>query len=238
MRKIKERNMEIKSLSDERLIMINPLREGFYDKVLCEYRATTYDAIDFLEAVDEAKHSKVTPFWRPILDPSYNGEKIVFKKNLIPAVGYTFDWWKTEVKKMIPVGGKKWALGNNLQYIAFLVWLINSLGESGWTIEDAVNSVLDSKVLGRYGHRVYNMKTEDWETKSLNHTGKREICGIYDLTNTRKILCFSDEGRCHSHWIAGPNDYSLYGGLAKFDAFGPGNRDLIHSLGVAWLVLN
>ena len=237
MRKIKERNMEIKSLSDERLVMINPLVEGFYDNVLCKYKAITYDGVDFLEAVDEVKHSNVAPFWRPIFDPAYNGEGIVFQKNLVPAIGHSFEWWKTESDKMSPVEGKKWKLGSNFQYIAFLVWLINSLVEFGWTIEDAVNSVLDSKVFGRYGHSVYNVKTEDWEIKSLSSTGRHEICGIYDLTNTRKILCFADEGHCYSHWIAGPNEDSLYGGVAKFKAFGADNRDFIHGLGVGWLVL-
>lgn len=234
----KERNMEIKSLSDERLVKINPLADGFYDNVPRGYKATTYAARDFMEAVDEAKDSRIPAFWRPIFDPSHDGKEIVFKKNSVPAVGHSFSWWKNEVNRMNPVESRSWKIGTNFQYIAFLVWLINSLVEAGWSTEDAVNAILDSRVFGRYGHKVYTMKTDEWETKSLRLTGKHEICGIYDLTNTRKLICNNNrEEYLHSHWIAGPNEECLYGGLSQLKFHRLEMEDYEYELAVAWLVL-
>lgn len=237
----KERNMEIKTLTDKRLIMINPLSDGFYDKVLSGYKALkTYEMVNFLEAVEEIKFRKIPAFWRPIFDPSYVENEIVFQKNLAPAVGYSFYWWKNEVRKMSPVEDKKWEIGTHHQYIAFLVWLLNSLVESCWTIEKAINTiVLDSRAFGRYGHHVYNVETNEWETKSLNkYTGKHEICGVYDLTNTRKFLFIEDRNYYYrSHCYAGPYSDCLYGSLATLNNSPAICEDYENDLAVGWLVL-
>ena len=39
--------------------------------------------------------SEIGKFWRPIYDPSIEGEKVVFKAGNAPAVGYSFKFWKT-----------------------------------------------------------------------------------------------------------------------------------------------
>ena len=234
----RERNMEIKSLSDKRLVKIDPSSEGFFDNILKGFNPSTYDEFCFIEAVDEVKSTKIPEFWIPIFDPSHDGEKIVFRKNLIPAVGHSFNWWKNEVNRMKPVESKSWNIGTNFQYIAFLVWLINSLVDTGWSIENAMNAILDSKVFGKYTHTVYSIKNENWFTKYLTHTGKHEICGICDLTNTRKLLCDHNRNAyLHSFWIAGPYETCLYGSLFQLKFYRLAMENLENDLAVAWLVL-
>lgn len=226
----KQRTMEIKTLTDERLLKVDPIATGFFDKVL-GYTSENEDIKAFIEAVKEVKESKLSPFWRPVLDPTFDGEDVIFKKGGKPAVGHSFNWWQEIAKKMATVEGKKWTLGTNYQYIAFLVWLINQLVKSGWKIEQTIEAcVLDSKELGHY-----------WNSENALHdfevTGSREVCGVCDLANTIKILRCSNEkvGGC---WLAG-GDYcssSAYYPLA----------DLSHdyyvvvddNYGVGWLVLS
>ena len=58
------RYMEIKSLSDERLMLINPTAQGFYDKVL-QFKTEDKDINAFIRAVYEVQEAELTPFWRP-----------------------------------------------------------------------------------------------------------------------------------------------------------------------------
>ena len=192
----KTRNLEIISLSDEKLMLVDPTIEGFYDIVLNYTAADNVQA--FIEAIREVQEVGVTPFYRPIMDPSFEGDNIVFRKGNIPAINHSFSFWKQKAKKMFAVEGKEWKLGTEYQYYAFLVHLINLLVAKGWEISAAISAVVhDSKELGNYRNSRNSKNSQD----NLEKTGSREACGLYDLSNTFKILACSNEDP--GLWLAG-----------------------------------
>lgn len=226
----KQRTMEIKTLRDKRLLKVDPTATGFFDKVL-GYISENEDIKAFIEAVKEVKESKLSPFWRPVLDPTFDGEDVIFKKGGKPAVGHSFNWWQEMAKKMATVEGKKWTLGTEYQYYAFLVWLINQLVKSGWRLKKAIEAcVLDSKELGHYCN-------SENALHNFEVTGSREVCGICDLANTVKMLHCSNE-KVVGFWLAGGNfncdsyDFPL-AGLVHFSNVDDGNN-----YSVGWLVLS
>ena len=184
----RKRNLEIESLSDERLVMVDTTQAGFYDNVR-NYTSENDDIQEFVKAVREVKDVGTEPFYRPVMDPSLEGYKVVYKKGCKPVVGYSFDWWEKAIKDMPAVEGRKWQIGTEYQYYAFLVFLINQLVETGWHIKAAVEAVvLDSKDLGHYRNPIR-------EKANYEPVGSRKICGIYDLANTYKILaCTNGDG--------------------------------------------
>ena len=100
----------------------------------------------------------------------------------------------------MPESGSR--IGTKSEYIAFLATLIKELVASGKSLEWAWNAVCnDSKELGNY-----------WIYKDGKHyieietAGSREICGWYDLANTRKILAKDEEVDGFEYWLAG-GDY-------------------------------
>ena len=192
----KGRKQEIRSLKDPRLMLISPsASEYFFDSAL-SFETDNNSILDFQEAVEEVKKVKLNPFWRPIMDPSLEDNKVLFKIGNNPATGYSFNWWRKKVLEMSSVDGKKWRLGIEYEYYAFLVWLINNLiDHRGWSAKKAIEGVvLNSKELGHY-HDSENAKG------TLEPTGSREICGVFDLTNTLKILACNDE--VNGFWRAG-----------------------------------
>ena len=177
----KKRELEIVTTDDERLLLIDPTSEGFFDNVLGYVTENEY-LKEFIKEIEEVKEARVNPFWKPIYDPSLDDGKVVFKKGHKAAVGHFRDFWLQKVEEMPVVNGKKWSIGTKYQYYSFLVWLVNSLVQEGWNIQKALTAVmLDSKELGHY-----------WDSKKAKHhlepTGSRKICGVYDLANTIKIL--------------------------------------------------
>lgn len=224
-----KRNLKITSLGDELLMMVNTSEDGFYDKVL-NYTSENDNIQKFIKAIREVQRVGIEPFYRPVIDPSIEGDKVVYKKGKKPAVGFSFNKWVKAVKAMPAVEGKSWKLGTEYQYYAFLVQLINQLVAIGWDVKGAIEAVvLDSKELGHY-----------WNSKNALHdfemTGNREICGVCDLANTYKLLDCSNE-EVGGFWVAGGgcNYYSFDYPLAVLDfSYGVGN---VYDCGVAWLVL-
>lgn len=226
----KQRTMEIKTLRDKRLLKVDPTATGFFDKVL-GYISENEDIKAFIEAVKEVKESKLSPFWRPVLDPTFDGEDVIFKKGGKPAVGHSFNWWQEMAKKMATVEGKKWTLGTEYQYYAFLVWLINQLVKSGWRLKKAIEAcVLDSKELGHYCN-------SENALHNFEVTGSCEVCGVCDLANTVKILRCSNE-KVDCFWLAGGNysDSSRNYPLAELSH--DVNVNLVNNYSVPWLVLS
>ena len=248
--KFGKRNLEIKTLADERLLMVDPSSEGFFDNVLGV--VAEEDSIKaFLEAVKEVQEAGLSPFWRPTLDPSLDEDKVVFKKGERPAILKFFDWWENVGKVMPEVEGKCWRIGTKYQYYAFLVQLINKLVESGWTINKALEAiVLDSKELGNYGKRwrcvpkslEYGRQWGNYFANSeapknyLESTGNHNVCGVCDLANTDKLLLGSNDG-VDGFWLAsGSYDCPSYMfPLAKLVFYD--DVDLL-DCGVGWLVLS
>ena len=223
-----KRNLGINSLSDERLVKIDTTTEGFYDNVL-NYSSKNGDIQAFIGAVREVQEVGVEPFYRPVMDPSLEDGNVVFKK-WKPAVGYSFNFWKHKAEEMPAVEGKRWHIGSEYQYYAFLTWLINQLVATGQGIKGAIEAVvLDSKELGHY--RNAKNALQDFET-----TGSREVCGVYDLANAYKLLACSNE-EAGGFWVAG-GDYgcnSNYYPLADLN-YGD-NVDYNYDFSVGWLVL-
>lgn len=206
----KKTELEIKSLNDERLILIDPSFEGFFDTVLDFYPDSKFDSDiinirNFKEAVKDVKGVELIPFWRPVMDPSMEGENVVYKEGNEPATGYSFNWWCQKATEMPTVDGKTWKVSTEYQYYAFLVWLINKLVESrSMSVKKAIEAVvLDSFELGYYCNS-RNVKVKGY----FEPTGSREVCGVYDLANNFKIIdCSNTEAG--GFWLAGGNFLKL-----------------------------
>ena len=177
----------ITSLTDNRLVKIDPQEPGFFDEVL-NFKSTNEDINTFIEAVAEVKGTSLEAFYRVMYDPTEAGDHmVVFQKGKRPAVGHSYNWWVETASKMSPVEGRQWHIATEYQYYAFLVWLINQLVKIGKSVEEALHQVvLDSKELGHYYDSENSTKGEDFE-----FTGSRCVCGLYDLANTFKILQYT-----------------------------------------------
>lgn len=189
----------ITSLTDNRLVKIDPQEPGFFDEVL-NFKSTNEDINTFIEAVAEVKGTSLEAFYRVMYDPT-GDHMVVFQKGKRPAVGHSYNWWVETASKMSPVEGRQWHIATEYQYYAFLVWLINQLVKIGKSVEEALHQVvLDSKELGHYYDSENSTKGEDFE-----FTGSRCVCGLYDLANTFKILQYSNS-EAGGFWFAG-GDY-------------------------------
>ncbi len=226
----KEQSLRIVSTDDPRLMLIDPTSEGFFDNVL-GYNTDDKRLRTFIEAIQEVKEAGVGPFWKPIYDPSMKDEGEIFKAGSIPEVDHTFNFWKLIASMKPRVQNKKWSVGSEYQYYAFLVWLVNSLEKKGWTLKDSLEAVvLDSKELGHY----CNSKDAKHD---FEETGSREVCGIYDLANTVKLLSCTNE-EVGGFWLAG--------GFCKINSNVSPLADLFHfdivdyylRYSVGWLVLS
>ena len=184
----------ITSLTDNRLVQINPQEDGFFDAVI-NFKSTNSDINAFIEAISEVKAAMLKLFYKPIYDPSEDGNIIAYQKGKKPAVGHSYNWWVETASKMSAVDGRHWHLATEYQYYAFLVWLINQLAKRGKSVDVAIKMVvLDSKELGHY----YDSENS---TKGFEDTGSRCVCGFYDLANTYKILSSNKEAG--GFWLGG-----------------------------------
>ena len=193
----------ITSLSDNRLVQITPQEDGFFDAVI-NFKSTNSNLNAFIEAISEVKAAMLEPFYKPIYDPSEDGNIIAYQKGKKPAVGHSYNWWVETASKMSAVDGIHWHLATEYQYYAFLVWLINQLAKEGESVDVAIEMVvLDSKELGHY----YDSENST-EGKGFEDTGSRCVCGVYDLANTYKILSCSNK-EAGGFWLG---DGYYYGG--------------------------
>lgn len=221
----------ITSLTDERLVLINPQEDGFFDAVI-NFKSTNNNINAFIKAISEVKATMLEPFYKPIYDPSEDGNIIAYQKGKMPAVGHSYNWWVETASKMSAVSGRHWHLATEYQYYAFLVWLINQLVKNGKSVDVAIKIVvLDSKELGHYYDSENSTKGEDFED-----TGSRCLCGVYDLANTYKILSCSNK-EAGGFWLGG-SLYDIFGyGNPLADLCRDTNVDDAHALSVGLLVL-
>ena len=206
----KAETVTITSLADDRLVQINPQEDGFFDAVI-NFKSTNSHINAFIEAISEVKDAKLEPFYKPIYDPSEDGDIIAYQNGKKPAVGHSYNWWVETASKMPAVEGRHWHLATEYQYYAFLVWLINQLVKGGKSVGVALNMVvLDSNELGHYSTSRYSTNGRDYEC-----TGSRCVCGVYDLANAYKILACSNE-EAGGFWLGGGDyiDFADYYPLA------------------------
>ena len=188
----------ITSLTDNRLVKIDPQEPGFFDEVL-NFKSTNKVINNFIDAVDEVKAARIEAFYRPIYDPSDAGDHlVVYMKGAKPATGHNYNWWVKTASNMPAVEGRHWCLATEYQNYAFLVWLINQLIKAGNNVEKNLKQIIvNSKELGHY----YNSEGST-KGKNFEPTGSRCICGIYDLVNAVKILECSNQ-EAGGFWLSG-----------------------------------
>ena len=146
---------------------------------------------------------------------------------------------------MPKVDGKKWGISTKYQRYAFLVWLINILIASrpGWNIESTMKAIcFDSSELGHCGNFFYSDELGDDgffydnDAVTVEKTGSREVCGVYDLANTFKMLSCSNSDSS-GHWCARgcPHGDMIDYRLADFHY--SNNKHCTCAFSVPWLVL-
>jgi hypothetical protein len=231
--KLQAETTEIKSLTDVRLVKIDPQADGFFDKVI-NFKSTDDRIKAFIETVAKVKYAKLQPYYRPIYDPSEEGDKIVYKKGNKPALRHSYNWWVQTASRMPLVEGRHWQIATEYQYYAFLVWLINQLVDDGKSVRDALTVVvLDSKNLGYY----FDSEHSKVNTEYHERTGSRCVCGVYDLANAYKILRCSKEAE--GLWLGSGNfiDRGHKRPLANLKYFADGDNIIVVEFSVGLLVL-
>ena len=162
----------ITSLSDRRLVKIDPQVEGFYDLVLnCSPKHTRFKL--FIEDIKKLKELHLEAFYMPIYAPSKGtGDMpIVFESGKEPAVNYSYIWW-LEIANCLPnVEGKTWKLANIYFYYAFVVFVINNLVSYGLSVESAFEKVV----------------LTDRIPQKIKPTGSNCTGGFYDINTTYKL---------------------------------------------------
>ena len=225
----KAKPVTITSLTDNRLVQINPQEDGFFDAVI-NFKSTNSDINAFIEAISEVKAAMLEPFYKPIYDPSEDGNIIAYQKGKKPAVGHSYNWWVETASKMSAVDGRHWHIATEYQYYAFWVWLINQLVKVGKSVDVAIKMVvLDSKELGHYYDSENSMG--DFED-----TGSRCVCGVYDLANTYKILSCSNK-EAGGFWLGGGYCNNFGGNFPLADLYRHTYVDLDFNNCVGLLVL-
>ena len=214
-----------KMISEGKVVLIEASKLSLDDEFMW-YRPKTDEEKAFKELLSEVIKNGVKDFYRPVLDPSFNDDEsgICYEFGKKPAVGRSYNWWVNAVKNF----DSSCRLGTRYEYVAFLGVLIKKLVESGWSISKSWKAVCtDSNELGHY-----------WNSDNAKHafenTGKREVCGFYDLANTYKILAEDEESG--GFWLAGGDfNCNCYCNPLAVLCHG-GNRCDYHIDSVGWLV--
>lgn len=166
------------------LVLIEAESLSMKDKFM-RYRPRTRMEVHTKSLIINAIEANVKNFYRPIMDPSLDNNRIVFIVGRKPAVGKYYNYWVDAAKKYAPALNSR--LGTRLEYGAFLGVLIKQIVKSGKSVRRAWSLVCnDSKKLGHY----HDSKKGFYGFES---TGSRCICGLYDLVNVRKILAKDTE---------------------------------------------
>lgn len=124
---------------------------------------------------------KMSPFRAPIMDPSLEKGRVVFKPGLKPAVGHSAKWWKETWEDFLPVKNSRSA--TELHWAAILSKEMRYLVENeSYSVAEVWEAVCDdSRDLGHY-----------WNSDDAKHhfesTGSRKVGERYDLANTCKVL--------------------------------------------------
>lgn len=159
-----EEPLEILSLSDYRLVYIDTREEGFYDNVL-NYVTENPCVVQFQEIVSIVKKLNLPPFFTtrfmPFIQESsrfkpkrrdesereykmhkklLSFSRVAFSKDAEKNVT-TYGNWEKLVIKMQSVEKRNWHIGNEYQYCAFIVYLINSIAEM-YSISKSIEMVL------------------------------------------------------------------------------------------------
>lgn len=192
---------------DEFECRINPF---LLKRELLEHKPTTGYQERILKVYQKAKdEGKLYAFTCMTIDPSIKYGKLVYKKGMTPAVGFSIKKWKKLLKKYNPSRNSR--MMSETEYACRELFRIQRLVESGYEIEKAWEIVCDKSVKDTFGlfwiweepksaWRIWGDKPEDFLTlvETLGKTGSSEVSGFCDLSNTLK-LCKpdgNDDGIC------------------------------------------
>lgn len=228
----KKWELEISSTDDPRLVKVDPTSNGFFDNVL-EFVTEDIKIQRFIEAVREVKEANLSPFWKPVFDPSFDGDKVLFRPGGEPAVGYSYNFWEQKAQEMQAESGRKWSIGSEYQYYAFLTKLIDLYARGDRrNIEIAMKYfVLSPEDRGEQRY------AED-RSKSLEKTGSGRLLGeFYDIRNTFKLLSCTNK-EAGGFWWAGCSDVFGSEVLSLASLEHEDERDINYNDAVGWLVIS
>ncbi len=146
------RKLGITTIRDNRLVLVDTTKEGFFDIIL-NYKSETPEITIFLnDVLKRAQEISVKPFYVPfLLNPFVVKGKLMFLPGK-GTLGKTYNWWESYVNNVPPVEGLSWKIGSINQYYMFLVYLINRLVDKGMAINDAIEIItLHGSKLGVFG---------------------------------------------------------------------------------------
>lgn len=114
------------------------------------------------------------------IDPAFVNNELVYEKGLVPAVGYSYPFWRRVIREYDPTRNSRMMSITEYQYRN--MFIVQRLFQAGWSVEDSWKAVFrDSKDIGNFRHSI--------EGKSeMSPTGSNPVAGFYDLGNTRKLL--------------------------------------------------
>lgn len=196
------------------------------DDELMKYKPRTIRQGEFKERLTGVIKSGIKDFWYPKYDPSFDEERtgICYVPGKEPAVGKPRMWWDKIAEALCPERDSQLCLKS--ERIAFAGIFIKKLIESGWKEETAWYAVCDdSEKFGGY----YNSKGAK---QKLEDTGSGEVCGLFDLGNTYKLLAYDEE--IGGFWEAG-GSYDCYGDispLADIKFYGPESNNMQQTVGL------
>lgn len=147
---------------------------------LLEHEPQTEEQKRLLGYILKGIEIKLPPFRVPIMDPSLEKGRIVFKPGLKPAVGHSAKWWNESWGIFLPSKNSRSA--TELHWSAVLGNLMMHLVDDGYSVAEAWEGTCDdSRNLGHY-----------WNSDDAKHylepTGSRKVGSFYDLANTCKVL--------------------------------------------------
>lgn len=164
------------------------------DKVF-QHEPKTKKQKKFKDDLIEAIETGVKDFYRPVMDPSIKDGKIIFKSGMLPAVRYSYDWWKDAAKNVETVMYSR--LGIKNEYVAFLGCLMKELEINGMEIDEIWSMVCDDST--ELGHYI----NSEGAKNELEKTGSRKVCKmLFDLANTLKIIQENPTEKTEGFYIA------------------------------------
>ena len=124
------------------------------------------------------------------------------------------------------VEGKKWAIGTDRHYYAFLTSLVNCLVKKGLSIKKAIEFIFSKP-------KEFN---QNGACGKFRITANQAICGYYNLLDSYKILTCTQK-RGNGFWLAGCNINYDNGDLPLSDLIYVEDVELQEKGSVGWLVL-
>lgn len=147
---------------------------------IMEYCPTGLYETNLYRNLQQARKNHLPPFRAPIMDPSWEGDKLVYKFGNKPAIGLRGKEWAPIARNFMPE--KKSSLGTQEQRAVLLAELmIYFMDEEHCTAEEAYRRVV--RGAKPYGH-FYGGPTAECAVP----TGSNPLANRYDWANTAKFI--------------------------------------------------